>query len=215
MRTNHEELNPEDFEPAPLKRAGPLARWPGRRALLSPILLALLFAIVSMVCWQLPPGKRMFVSGEAVFKFGEHWRLLAALFMHADWAHLLSNAPLFVFFGWLLRAYFGYLAFPVLAFVIGAGANLITICFYHATARLMGASGMVYGMIALWLVLYVSHDEDDRLGKRVLRASAFASLMLLPRTYEQSTSYLAHGSGFMLGLICGLFCLPFLKVIEE
>ena len=79
----------------------------------------------------------------------------------------------------------------------------------------MGASGMVYGMIALWLVLYVSHDEDDRLGKRVLRAAAFASLMLLPRTYEQSTSYLAHGSGFMLGLICGLFCLPFLKVIEE
>jgi membrane associated rhomboid family serine protease len=157
----------------------------------------------------------MFVSGERVFELGEHWRLVGALFMHADWVHLLSNVPLFLFFGWLLRAYFGYLAFPFLAFVIGAGANLITIYFYHATSRLMGASGMVYGMIALWLVLYVSHDEDDSLGKKLLRASAFASLMLLPRTYEQSTSYLAHGSGFMLGLICGFCCLPFLKVIEE
>lgn len=78
--------------------------------------------------------------------------------------------------------------------------------------RLVGASGMIYGMAALWLVLYIYHDTDRSMKMRIFRAAGFTLIVLFPETYNPSTSYMAHAAGFTLGIISALLILPFAKV---
>jgi membrane associated rhomboid family serine protease len=89
---------------------------------------------------------------------------------------------------------------------------MVTLYFYADSTRLLGASGMIYGMVALWLVLYIHRDTDHSLMMRLFRATGFALIMLFPETYNPSTSYLAHASGFVIGIITGLLVLPFTRV---
>lgn len=70
---------------------------------------------------------------------------------------------------------------------------------------------MVYGMVALWLTLYIRFDQKGRWVKRVMRSLGFSLLVLFPQTYEPNVSYLAHASGFILGITIGLAFMPFAK----
>jgi rhomboid protease GluP len=197
----HDEFDPEDFEPTP-KRVGPLSHRLTAQALFPAALCFLAFAVTSGLYWrQTSVSNMLWVSGETIFVDGEYWRLLSALFTHSDAGHLLSNTPLFLIFGWVLYGYFGRLVFPATAFVLGIATNLWTIYLYPAEVRLVGASGMLYGMIALWLVLYIKFDVDHSLPWRLIRALAFTLIVIFPTTFQPKTSYLAHGIGFLLGLL--------------
>lgn len=201
----------EDFGPSPPRPLGPLSRVPSLQSA-RPVLLCLaLFLAASGYYWN-APGRGGWVSGEAVFERGEWWRLVTALFTHSDIGHLLSNTPLFLIFGWYLYAFFGSLAFPFGALLIGVLSNLATIYVYDASIHLVGASGMLYGMIALWLVLYVHFETIFSVSKRVFRAVAVSLLLLFPTTFQESTSYLAHATGFGIGLIVGLALAQVAKV---
>jgi len=139
-------------------------------------------------------------------------RLLTAVFTHSDFGHLLANAPLFLIFGWLLRSFFGSFGFPIMALVFGIISNLITVYYYAPTTRLLGASGMVYGMVAFWLVLYIRFDVDRSIPVRLFRVIAFSLIVMFPTTFVKTTSYLAHSAGFATGIIAGIIFCPFLKV---
>lgn len=149
-------------------------------------------------------GDFLWASGEAVFERHQYWRLFTALFTHADLGHLLSNLPLFIAFGWFLRTYFGFLAFPIAAFVVGALANLATLYFYPPTTRLIGASGVVYGLLGLWLTFYMRYEVAYSFRMRLFRVAGFSMIFLLPTTYSPTTSYLAHGFGFLFGILFAL-----------
>jgi len=135
--------------------------------------------------------------------------------VHANGAHLLSNAPLFVIFGWLLRSYFGYILFPFIAFLAGISCTLATLFFYESTERLFGASGMVYAMVALWLVFYVRYDVDHSVPIRIVRALGFSLIIMFPTMYNPEVSYLAHAFGFIFGLIYGVAAIPMVSVIPD
>lgn len=147
-------------------------------------------------------------SRDAVFGDGEYWRLLTALGGHGDLMHLLHNAPIFWFFCWILQGYFGWIFSLCAVLVIGILSNAVTVWFYEDRMRLLGASGMVYGMVALWLVLYIRFDHKGWWVKRVMRSLGFSLLVLFPQTYEPNVSYLAHASGFAIGLILALAMIP-------
>lgn len=204
-----------DFLPSPPKIAGPLSAVPSP-GLAKPALIAFIFfTIASAAYWRDPEASQLAVSGEAVFKNHQYWRLFTALFTHSDFGHLLSNMPLFLIFGWYLRAFFGVWTFPVASFFIGVASNLATIYFYPPTAQLIGASGMLYGMVALWLVLYVKFDIDHSVFMRFFRALGFSIGVLFPTTFQPTTSYLAHAAGFAIGAILGLAMMPLLHVHDS
>lgn len=203
--------DPEDFEETPRQR-GPLSRLPRARYARPAILCFVLFYIASLAYGRHPLGDRLWASGEAVFAHGEYWRLVTSLLTHADIVHLLTNALFFLVFGWLLRAYFGFLVFPVASFAIGVATTLLTIALYEPHMRLVGASGMVYGMAALWLVFYLRYDTDHYPSMRILRAAGFVMIMLLPTTLHPTVSYLAHAIGFGTGILAGLLLLPAVRV---
>ena len=186
---------------------GPLTRLPSVKSLVPALLLFILFYLASFHMNRVM-SDLLWLSGDSFFARKEYWRLLTALFVHADLQHLFSNAPLFLVFGWLLMDYYGMAVFPAGSLLIGAAANMATIYFYDPGIRLVGASGMVYGMAAQWLVYYVRFDTNFTLGKRIFRATGFSMAMLFPTTVYPNVSYLAHGAGFTMGITVSLLMLP-------
>jgi rhomboid protease GluP len=179
------------------------------------LFFALLCLASSIIYWIFPDyGNLLWVSRQAVFEKHEYWRILTALFVHADIMHLISNMPLYIIFGWFLRSYFGLRAFPVAAILVGCLTNLATLYFYDNNTRLIGASGVVYGIVAMWLVFYLKLERRFGFWMKLLRVTGFALVLLLPTTYSPTTSYLAHGFGFLFGLIAA-FILVMTKNYDE
>lgn len=204
----------DDFMERPedqiIRKESRLARLPPRRAALSPLLFLAVCLWASWQYWHHPAGERLAANGEAVYVGHEYGRLFTAVLVHADLAHFLSNAPLLFIFGWLLRAYFGGIAFPVGAFLCGALANALTVALYPPQVDLVGASGMVYAMCGMWLMGYLRFEDAYSLGLRILRATGFVLIVLVPTQFVPETSYLAHTAGFLCGALYGL--LPFLRL---
>ncbi len=192
---------------------------PQKRLLHGPFQIFLMMLVVSILYWSYPQGQFLWASGDAVFNKNEFWRLFTALFTHADIAHLLANGWIFVLFGWMLRTYFSFWAFPVLSFIAGIISNAATIYFYPPEVRLIGASGMVHSMVAIWIVWYILFDRAKSPGQRLLRAAGFSLAMLVPAVVKPDVSYLAHGTGFLTGgFLSLLFVVPVkrrVKILEE
>ncbi len=212
-----EETEPEEGEAGDESShvsEGPLSRFPSTRHMIPAAFLFALFYVFSVLYSGHRIGDNFWVSGAAVFSHHEYWRVVTALFTHRDIVHLLSNALMFFVFGWVLKAYFGYLAFPTASLLIGIVTNIITVALYDPDIMLIGASGMTYGMAALWIVLYIRFDQERRVPVRIFRAAGFALVMLLPSTIEPDVSYLAHAVGFVTGILSGIALFPFASVRE-
>lgn len=190
---------PEDFLPSPRKPDSVFKKWPGQKYLTAPFIFALSCACLSLFSWT-DGAPEFSVSKHDVFDRGQYWQLLSALFAHADVVHVASNMLGVIFFGWMLRGYFSTFAFPTLPLALGVASNLITIYFYPSTTRLLGASGMLYAMVGLWLVLYLRF-ETRSFSQKLIRVFGFALTLLVPSSWEPNTSYLAHASGFFLGIL--------------
>jgi len=64
----------------------------------------------------------------------------------------------------------------------------------------------------MWLILYMRFDVRRSFAFRMVRGVGFTLIMMVPTTYQETTSYLAHGYGFILGLITALVLLPFISI---
>ena len=174
-----------------------------------PALVYGVISILSVLGWY--HGRSEWtISRHTFYEQHEVWRALLACFAHADFVHLLANAPLFIVFGTLLYGYFGLVAFPLLAFVAGALANAATVLLYAPQTELLGASGVNYAMVGMWLVYFLARATAYKTSHRVMRAMAFALVILIPNTYEPRVSYAAHGFGFAFGVLLALFALRWL-----
>lgn len=206
---NFDDLDESDQIPKP--RPSILFVPPSKKHFFGAVNVCLACLLVSLGHWNRPEADLFSASGQLVFGEGQYWRLLTAVFAHSDLRHWMSNTPLLVVFGWFLRSYFGLLAFPGLALIFGALTNLVTLVYYPPELRLLGASGMVYAMLGLWMTLYVSHETRYSWPMRIFRALAVSIALLFPTTFHPTTSYLAHGAGLVIGLVGGLLCYPWLR----
>ena len=188
-----------------------LEKKPDYSKLKLPINLFLIMFIVSLVRWNGASSFGMEASFNSVFRDGEYYRLLSSLFIHADMAHLLGNGWLFIVFGFLLSNYYGYLVFPTVSIICGILTTAVTIYFYPPTTRLLGASGMIYSMVAIWLVFFLRYDTRYSFFIRLVRATAFILVMLFPSEIKPRTSYSAHAFGFLIGLVSAILMLPYVE----
>lgn len=86
---------------------------------------------------------------------GGRWlRLLSALFLHADWAHLLGNLVFLLIFGLPAERVMGPWRFLPLFLLGGAFANFVAVLAIGSPDRLViGASGAVSALIGAYLAL--------------------------------------------------------------
>lgn len=86
----------------------------------------------------------------------EHWqRLFTAMFLHADWAHLLGNLVFLLIFGLSAERAMGPWRFLALFLFGGTLANLAAVFMIGTPERLViGASGAVSAVIGAYLALF-------------------------------------------------------------
>src|SRR5690606_26378336 len=123
---------------------------------------------------------------------GHSWQLLTALFVHSDVFHLLTNTPMFLVFGYLLFGYFGPIVFPIACVLTGILANYLTVMNMPPNQYLVGMSGMVYAMVAMWMTLYLHFETNRPLSVRIFRVVAVSLALMFPSTYNPGVSYQAH-----------------------
>ncbi|MGH8082902.1 MAG: rhomboid family intramembrane serine protease [Lysobacter sp.] len=138
----------------------------------TPLLFALLWIsfIVSAVVLPDPEQRRLMVEWGALsgglatpvawweaIRDGSVLRLFSALFLHADWAHLLGNLVFLLIFGLPAERAMGPWRLLALFLFGGAVANLAAVIAIGTPDRLIiGASGAVSALIGAYLALFPS-----------------------------------------------------------
>lgn len=155
----------------------------------------------------------------AALRDGSMLRLFTALFLHADWLHLLGNLVFLLIFGLPAERVLGPWRLLLLFLLGGAAANLAALYAMGAPDRtIIGASGAVSALMGSYLALFPA----ARLGVVVplglflefVRAPAFlligiwAGLQVLFAYIGPSfgmVAWSAHVAGFLFGIVYGLY----------
>lgn len=143
-------------------------------------------------------------NGLLVFQEKEWWRLISSIFVHGDMKHLLSNSLMLFFLSYFVSSFFGGKTLSFLFLVGGVLTNLVCLYFYPPNVFLVGASGVVYLLWGFWLVLFFGIETRYSFVERLMRVIGVFLILLVPTSYEPSTSYMAHSVGFFIGIGFGI-----------
>jgi membrane associated rhomboid family serine protease len=155
----------------------------------------------------------------AALRDGSALRLFTALFLHADWSHLLGNLVFLLIFGLPAERVLGPWRLLLLFLLGGAASNLAALYVMDTPDQtIIGASGAVSALLGTYLALF----PGARLGVVVplglflefVRAPAFlligvwAALQVVFAYIGPSfgqVAWSAHLAGFLFGIVYGLY----------
>jgi rhomboid protease GluP len=211
---NIEEFPGEEFPPEEQipEIPSPIARKASFSGMIPAVVVIYAAWMVSYLNWNSITPDLFSLSLNSILHEHQYWRILSSLFMHANIQHFASNLLLLFVTGWFLYEYYGLLIFPAASLVCGMAANVTAVSVYGGDVRLVGASGMVYAMAGLWLVLYIRFDTGHKTGMRIFRACAFSLALLFPTTFSPEISYIAHAAGFIYGILSAVILGFFITV---
>ncbi len=188
------------------------ARWPWQHKLFTPDIsfdwgsLAWVF-LIGAFFWlsgQIAGFRDGGLMKSSLVSQGEWWRLVTAIYLHADVAHLASNAVIgFVLLG-LAMGRCGTGIGLLAALLAGAGGNVASWLAYPGDHQGLGASGMVLG--CLGLLAAQSFPELKRHPKAIkLAVSGVAAggMLFVLLGLSPGTDVVAHLGGFVGGLLLG------------
>lgn len=135
---------------------------------------------------------------------GQWWRLITALTLHADWAHLSSNLAIGgIFVVFLCRELGSGLAWSLL---LGAGAlgNLANAGLQSSNHSSVGASTAVFGAVGTLAALSMVRYKHNLRKRWMLPVAAALALLALLGTEGKNTDLGAHLFGFIYGGCLGL-----------
>ena len=151
---------------------------------------------------------------------GQWWRLVTAIFVHVGLIHIATNMWCLWNLGLLGEPLLGGLGLAATYLLTGVAGNLLSLAynviFRHHESVGAGASGAVFGIAGILIVLLSNHklpipwSELRRLRRSVVQ---FAGLNLVIGIVANRTSLVnidnfAHVGGFLCGLALGIPLIP-------
>jgi membrane associated rhomboid family serine protease len=135
---------------------------------------------------------------------GESWRVVTALTLHADFAHVLGNALAGALFLSAVFHLFGFGFGGALVLAAGALGNLANAILQTPSHASVGASTAVFGALGL-LVGHALAEPRTALRRRPVWMPIGAALALLAMlgTEGARVDLWAHGLGLAAGLVLG------------
>lgn len=139
----------------------------------------------------------------------EYWRIVLAMFLHADLNHLFNNMIILLFMGNVLEKAVGHLTFAGIYMLSGIFGNICSLIYKLSVDRMslsIGASGAVFGMdgLLLALVLFAGRQISGITPARVL---FMVGLSLYNGFMSRNIDNAAHVGGLLAGFLLGcLFC---------
>jgi len=137
---------------------------------------------------------------------GDWWRLVTAVTLHANLAHLAANATTGLLLLGLAMAASGPgigLLASLLAGLAGNGAGLLL---YGDTHHGLGASGMVMGTLGLLTAQWLAPFRGGLTPRHLMVRGVLSGCLLLVHlglSPEKNVDLLAHVTGFLAGLLLG------------
>lgn len=188
-----------------------LASLPTRRRSVSAIFWLLLLNIGIYVAdhWlRFPPIRCLYLYHD----LPNWYQFITATFCHVNWSHLSSNLFFLYIFGKLVEEEGGGFALWLSYLVTGAGANFVSWLILPRTVVSVGASGAVFGLFAVSVLVKISWDwrkilEVLILGQFVIEKvmeAAQASTQIMGNNGRifgvENINHIAHLSGALLGV---------------
>lgn len=169
-------------------------------------LLLLFYFITSLKNPALPWLERGSADAERILN-GELWRVVTALTLHADVAHVLGNAAAAAIFFSAVCSILGAGLGSMMVLLAGAGGNLLNAIMHGASHISVGASTAVFGAVGMLGVLGMSKRRRTSMVARRKWLSVAAALALLAMlgTAGQRVDLFAHLFGFAAGALLALF----------
>ncbi|CCH41381.1 Rhomboid family member 1 [Wickerhamomyces ciferrii] len=144
------------------------------------------------------------------------WRLISAMFLHAGFVHILFNLLLQCTMGLDVEKQIGTLRYMIIYLVSGISGNVLGVNFAQDGISSSGASGALFGIIAVNLLIFVLHRDRSTvryygfmISILVLEVVVCLVLGLLP-----GLDNFCHIGGFVGGLLLGLLMLNDPKFIR-
>jgi rhomboid protease GluP len=131
----------------------------------------------------------------AVFN-GEAWRLLTAMFIHGNIAHIAGNMLFLVIFGLRAEDLFDIKEYLLVYFLSGFAGGVLSLLLGPATNS-VGASGAIFGILGA-TTIYVRRA----IGQSIITALLY-SFFLLAINIGPNVNILAHLGGLVAGLLIG------------
>ncbi len=136
------------------------------------------------------------MQGYAVAE-GDIWRLLTAAFLHAGILHIAFNMYALYLFGPYVERSLGTMRFVVAYVTMAVASSVFVYWLTEPQVATIGASGAVFGLFGLALVLLIRTRQDVRGLLVLLAINAFISL-------QGNISWQGHLGGFVTGTLLGL-----------
>lgn len=149
---------------------------------------------------------RLGMMNNSLVHQGQWWRLVTAVTLHGDLAHLAANTTTGLLLIGLAMGAYGAGMGLFASLLAGIGGNIAGLLLYSSTHRGLGASGMIMGALGLlaaqWLVLLKHGLTPRQLAIRGMLSGAFL-FILLGFSPQANVDVLAHVAGFVTGLALG------------
>lgn len=171
------------------------------------VILVIINIIVFIAC--IFTGELLYDKGgvyaPAIIEGNEYGRLVWAMFLHDDTAHLFNNMVLLFFLGSMLEQETGHIWLTIIYFLSGIGGNVVSLAnkVINSSGSLsIGASGAVFGLDGLLLAM-VAFSEDFRNRIPPVRVVLMIVLSLYDGFMGSNIDNAAHIGGLIAGFIIG------------
>lgn len=151
------------------------------------------------------------LSPHSIIADRQYWRMILSLFLHGDIQHLVNNMLLLFGLGAMIEKETGHLAFGVVYLASGIGGNVASLLYKMGGGQWyvdsIGASGAVFGLIGLLLILTVVG------GRRMVHVTPARIILVIAYSIYSNwgntrIDNAAHVGGVVTGILVGcLLCL--------
>lgn len=142
-----------------------------------------------------------------VVQQGQWFRIVAAMFLHQNWFHLLMNGIVLLFMGMLLEKQLGGTWLLALFVVSGIGGSFMSLLLNPPTTASVGASGAIMGLMTAAFVLTSRRPRGN--ARFQMRSGILRLLIpaLLPGASKMHVDIAAHLGGAITGAMLGILLL--------
>ena len=135
----------------------------------------------------------------------EYYRFVTAMFMHFGIDHIINNMLVLFALGDNLERALGHIKYLILYLICGIGSNAASMLISGISSGAVsaGASGAIFGVVGgLVYAFLVNRGRLEDLSTRQLLVMILLSLYL--GFTESGVDNVAHISGLIFGIICGV-----------
>jgi membrane associated rhomboid family serine protease len=128
---------------------------------------------------------------------GGYYRLITAAFLHQEVFHIALNMLFLYLFGRPLEVALGRARFLVTYLICGLGGSTASYLFNSPQTASLGASGAVFGVIGVLLVV------ERRFGSDTAGVMVSLAILILPGMLIPNVDWRGHIGGLLTGLFLG------------